>query len=291
MAGPDNGGETGDRFGFTLFLSLSVHAVLILGVGFSHFSNPEAQQPELEITLAQYRSPRAPESADFLAQDNQQGSGSLDDAASPATTETAPFHDSRINETTPLPAAVGRSGALPARPAVITADRAEHSARQDQRESRNPDDSGEADQDRELRQQTLASLQARLDSRRQAYAKRPRRYTIASASTRSSRDAEYLDAWRRRIETVGNRHYPAEASQRDLYGNLRLVVALRPDGTVYSTRILRSSGHTLLDEAAIRIVHMAAPFAPFPDSLREEAELLEVVRTWQFQPGDTFNSR
>lgn len=290
MAGPDSSGQAGDRFGFTLFLSLSVHAVLILGVGFSHFSSPEAK-PSLEITLAQYRSPEAPESADFLAQENQQGGGTLDEAASPATTEAALFHDTQINETSPLPRAVGQTSTLLARSTVLTADESEPSVPRDRQQAENPDDPATDEQNREVRNLTLASLQAQLDNRRQAYAKRPRRYTISSASTQRSRDAEYLDSWRKRIEAVGNRHYPSVASERGLYGNLRLVVALRPDGSVKSARILRSSGHALLDEAAIRIVHLAAPFDPFPDSLRKEADLLEVVRTWQFQPGDTFSSR
>lgn len=290
MTGPqDSSGQTGDRFGFTLFLSLSVHAMLILGVGFSHFNTPEAS-PSLEITLAQYRSPDPPESADFLAQENQQGSGTLDQAASPATTEMALFNDAQINASNPTPAAE-LTGTVTDSTAILTASEAEQHSPEEDRQQRNADKPGPENDSQDDRNRTLASLQAQLDSRRQAYAKRPRRYTISSAATKRSRDAEYLDAWRKRIEAVGNRHYPSEASRRGLYGNLRLVVALRPDGSVRSTRILQSSGHALLDEAAIRIVHLAAPFAPFPDSLRHEADLLEIVRTWQFQRGDTFSSQ
>ena len=136
----------------------------------------------------------------------------------------------------------------------------------------------------------LASLQAQLDIRRQAYAKRPRRYTISSASTQKSRDALYLDNWRKKVEAVGNLNYPAEASAEGIYGNLRLLVSLRSDGSVADVRILSSSGHRILDESAIRIVYLASPFAAFPDELKQEADILDIIRTWQFHQSNSFRS-
>ena len=59
-------------------------------------------------------------------------------------------------------------------------------------------------------------------------------------------------------------------------------MALRPDGSVEAIRLTRSSGHALLDDAAIRIVRLAAPYAPFPQEIREETDILEITRTWQF---------
>ena len=84
------------------------------------------------------------------------------------------------------------------------------------------------------------------------------------------------------MERIGNLNYPDEAKRRKLYGNLVLAVTLRPDGTVEDLRLLRSSGHKLLDDAAKRIVSLAAPYAPFPREIREETDLLEITRTWQF---------
>ena len=103
-----------------------------------------------------------------------------------------------------------------------------------------------------------------------------------SASTQEYKYAAYLDAWRRKVERIGNLNYPDEAKRRKLYGNLVLSVALRPDGSVEEIRLTRSSGHALLDDAAIRIVRLAAPYAPFPKEIREETDLLEITRTWQF---------
>jgi len=68
-----------------------------------------------------------------------------------------------------------------------------------------------------------------------------------------------------------------------LQGKLRLLVALRPDGSVENIEILRSSGHRELDEGAIRIVQLAAPFQSFPVEMRKEVDRLEIIRTWKFE--------
>jgi protein TonB len=94
------------------------------------------------------------------------------------------------------------------------------------------------------------------------------------------------------VEKIGNLNYPEEAKRRKLYGNLLMHVAVRADGSVEKIRIRRSSGHKLLDDAAVRIVRMAAPFAPFPPEIREEVDVLDITRTWQFLDGNTlFSSR
>ena len=129
-----------------------------------------------------------------------------------------------------------------------------------------------------------------LNRRRQAYASRPRTYTISSASTHKSHDALYLDNWRRQVEAVGNRNYPAEAEHQRLHGSLRLLVSQLPDGSVNEVKVLASSGHELLDQSAVRIVHMAAPFAPFPPEIRSEVDILEIIRTWRFHEAQGLTS-
>jgi len=112
-------------------------------------------------------------------------------------------------------------------------------------------------------------------------ANRPRRRAIG-AGTRDYKYANYLEAWCRKVERVGSLNYPEEAKRRKLYGNLTLQVALRADGSVERVRVLRSSGLDLLDEAAVRIVELAAPFSPFPPAIRAETDRLDITRTWQF---------
>jgi len=109
-----------------------------------------------------------------------------------------------------------------------------------------------------------------------------RRKALSSA-TREYRYASYMEAWRQKVERVGNLNYPSEARQRGVYGSLMLHVAVRADGSLEGARVVRSSGHQLLDQAALRIVELAAPFAPFPPDLRAEVDVLDITRTWQFE--------
>jgi len=132
------------------------------------------------------------------------------------------------------------------------------------------------------RSQEVAELTARIRQNAQAYANRLRRRSI-SASTREFKYASYLEAWRRKVERIGNLNYPEEAKRHRMYGNLILKVAVRADGSIEHVEVLRSSGFDLLDEAAIKIVELAAPFAPFPPDIRAEADVLDITRTWQFQ--------
>lgn len=96
----------------------------------------------------------------------------------------------------------------------------------------------------------------------------------------------YERAWQQKVEGVGQRNYPEQARKMHLTGSLLVSVAIRPDGSVYSAQVKRSSGHPQLDEAALRIVHLAAPFAPLPVELREETDFLVITRTWKFLEGD-----
>ena len=100
--------------------------------------------------------------------------------------------------------------------------------------------------------------------------------------------AFYFQAWRRKVERVGKINYPAEARRRKLVGSLRLVVVIAADGALRDARLLETSGHEVLDQAALRIVRLAAPYAPFPPAMREVADTLAIERTWQFRGTEGF---
>ncbi|AUB81270.1 energy transducer TonB [Candidatus Thiodictyon syntrophicum] len=134
------------------------------------------------------------------------------------------------------------------------------------------------------RDQEIARLTESLQARSAAYASRQRRKSI-SASTREFRYASYLGAWARKVERIGNINYPQAAKDQHLYGNLILSVAVRADGTVEQVRVVRSSGYPLLDQAAIQIVQLAAPYSAFPPDIAAETDVLDIVRTWQFLRG------
>jgi protein TonB len=133
----------------------------------------------------------------------------------------------------------------------------------------------------------LASLNSELQQKLQTHAKRPRQKYI-SANTQEYRYAAYMEAWRAKVERIGNINYPDEARQKKLSGALLLDVALRPDGSVIEILVRRSSGHKVLDDAAVRIVELAAPFAAFPEDIAREVDVLHVTRTWKFLNTDEF---
>ena len=136
----------------------------------------------------------------------------------------------------------------------------------------------------------MAALSAEIERDLRAYAERPRRKWI-SASTREHRFAAYMDAWRRKVEEIGNLNYPEEAERRGLTGDLLLDVAIRPDGTVEEIALRRSSGERVLDDAAIRIVEIAAPFEEFPEDIAEDVDILHIERTWIFHSGRATTNR
>ncbi len=292
-----------DRLGLTLFFAISLHITLILGVGFDVTPpKPQAAARTLEVMVVHNaRKPKEPDEADFLAQTNQQGGGEQQEISKPAI-EPIP---TRLSAQPPQPsptleAPVAPAAATPSipdpEPAPPTPQPSKKLVAQkapkttvDSVPSPKSAEAAKPEKSKKLSiSQLLASsnqeikrISAELDRKTKLYAKRPRRKAI-NASTREYKYATYLDAWRRKVERVGNLNYPDEAKRRKLHGNLVLHVAIRADGSIDSLRILHSSGHKLLDDAAIRIVKLAAPFAPFPPDILNETDILDITRTWRF---------
>lgn len=285
--------STRDKLVFTIFVALVVHVVVVLGISFSAYGRFHAR-PTIEVTLAQHIDKKAPEKADYLAQFDQQASGTLDKKAELTTDRRADFADTTIREVTPDKPKQKAFKQPNKNSQVITTQReTQNKIAQDEKKKKDePIVETAGDEEEEtLSNDEIASLQAKLAQQRQAYAKRPRIKTLTSVATRASVDAEYLNLWQEKIELIGNINYPQEARRKKIYGQLRLVVSLLPDGSIHNIEILQSSGQRILDDAAIRIVRMAAPFAPFPPALRKDVDRLEIIRTWKFEKGDKMTSQ
>ena len=279
-----------DRLGFTLFLAALIHLALILGVGFT-FVEPQKISKTLEITLATFKSETKPEKADFLAQENQQGSGTLDKKAIPKTTEVAPFQDNKVNKVTPPPSAQPEIKEAAPKAAVVTTAPTPKKAvikREEVKTEPKPKAATPTFDSSQLSSE-ISSLEAELASEQQLYAKRPRIHRLSAASTMRDKGAWYKDEWRKKVERIGNLNYPDEARRKQIYGNLRLMVSINRDGSLYEVLVLESSGQPLLDQAAQRIVRLAAPFAPFSGDL-SDIDRLEIIRTWRFARGDKLSS-
>jgi protein TonB len=92
---------------------------------------------------------------------------------------------------------------------------------------------------------------------------------------------------RHKVEKFGNLNYPEAAKDQKLYGKLQMTVTIKADGTIEDVNINQSSGHRILDDAAIRIVRLAEPYAPFPEDIRKDVDILGITRTWTFTKEDS----
>jgi protein TonB len=300
----------GDRLGFTLCLAILVHAMIVLGVGFSPEPLPKSHASTLEVVLVAERSERAPEDPAALAQQHSQGGGESAARERPSAPLRVPLPADEpvitAAEVPPLAAQLpkeqnaerpldGKTSSEAEPPlAAQDTERPPIRAAQDRPAPKAQDATEPAPVQAEAPNRplpsaaklitssfALAGVNAELDQKLSARASRPRHKYI-SASTREYRYAAYMEAWRAKVERIGNLNYPDEARRRNLSGSLLLDVALNPDGGVREITIRKSSGYDILDDAAVRIVELAAPFAPFPDDILKEVDILHVTRTWQF---------
>jgi protein TonB len=106
-----------------------------------------------------------------------------------------------------------------------------------------------------------------------------------AADTRESDVAVYLDAWRRKIERVGTMNFPDVARRKNLSGTPVIEVTIGADGRLLETKIRRGSGHAEIDEAAMRILKLAAPYDPFPRDLTVHHDQIRIAYEWQFLGG------
>lgn len=272
-----------DRLGLTLFLAVAFHAIVILGISFVPDDKKGSDLPRtMEVILVHSKSDEKPDKADYLAQVTQQGGGDVKEKVRPSS----PFANTAVRneqgnapQTSPMTAPPPKTRD-PSN--VITAERARIKTQITPGEKR--PDMPEALTAAELMPTTqeMAALAAEISQRMQTYAAEPR-HKFITASTREHISAAYESAWRMKVERIGNLNYPDEARRANLSGDLLLDVAINADGSLHEVKVVRSSGHRVLDEGAVRIVKMAAPYAPLPESIRKDTDVLHIIRTWQFQ--------
>lgn len=235
----------------------------------------------LEVVLVNSKSAHRPTEAQVLAQNNLDGGGNADEPRRARTPLPATRQQKHGDQ---LEATQQRIRELEAQQRALMAQ-----LRAAERSTPNRPDNTAAPETptppvtgRDLASTALAMarLEAEIDRNIDAYNKRPRRAFIGTRA-QEYRFAQYVEDWRIKVERIGTLNYPQAARGR-VYGDLVLTVVLLADGRVDRVDINRSSGHRVLDEAARRIVHLAAPYAPFPPSIRRDTDILEITRTWFF---------
>jgi protein TonB len=268
-----------DRLALTLFFAVVLHAMIILGITFGTRDpeKPPTDLPTLDITIATRETP-PPDEAEYLAQTSQDGGGNVAEKVRPqqALPEVAPSVQPQ-QQPAPTPSQ------------VITTTQAPRQVRQEDRTLPESDTKDITATELIERSMEMVNLSEQLNESMQAYAKRPRQVFV-SARTREFKYANYMSEWVRKVERVGNLNYPDAARREGITGKLLLDVALNPDGTVRNVTVLRPSGHKLLDEAAIRIVNLAGPYAPFPPEIARNADVLHITRTWEFSTTNRMQS-
>jgi protein TonB len=260
--------------------------VLLLSL---HFKAPDLRwqrsETPLEVVLVNAKTRERPVKSDVLAQANLNRGGTVEERRRartplPVTEPRDPGRD--------LADAQRRQRSLEVRQEELLAQAREAQTRVPPPSPRQQGVEQPAAQPsgRDLADLSLAAmrLQAQIDKQIQEYQERPRRKFIGASAT-EYRFAQYEEDWRAKIERLGTLNYPAEARGK-LYGNLQLSVTLRPDGSVESVYLDRSSGLKVLDAAALKIVRMATPFAAFPPDIQRDTDLLTITRTWFFGKGD-----
>jgi len=276
-----------DRMSVALIVALVLHAVVLLGLSFHLEFSPVRQVAEsLDVVLVNFRTESEPEEAEFLAPVSQEGGGDDDESEKPSE-QLSPVMPSIAEGDMP-------ASSMPALPTpqedareIVTAKTTDAETTTDLTQVEQPDT--EMPNAAELMQQRMdvASLQPQSDRTNPWKSKLPRRRFI-SANTKEYEYATYMAAWVAKVERVGNLNYPTELKQRGVAGDLLMTVGVNRDGSVESINVQRESGIPELDQAAMRIVRLAAPYAPLPAEIASEVDVLHITRTWRFSAGNRF---
>lgn len=265
------------RLTIIFLLSLAVHVVVLLALGFSwRVGHTHRIPPPIEVTLAQRPQETPPQQFDYLAQANQNGGGeSRTKPTAPQHPPKAPTPPPSAPESPPKP----KPSAEPQKPAPVKTVKPPPSPKTSSYPAMADivDTSARVAARREL-SHIMQSVSADYPSEQRI-----------DARTHSHAAAEYMRQWVEKVERIGNLNYPREARRRRLSGRLILEVALRPDGSVYSVNVLVPSPFHVLNEAAERIVKLAEPYARIPKAVLQGRDLLVITRSWEFDEASHFN--
>jgi len=277
-----------DRMSLTIFFALAIHAILILGISFDLMDNSNDVITTMEITLVHQRSNEEPEEADYLAQANQLGGGTQQEKSRPSSPFSNPVptleegyapNSRRAMSPPPVKKAQKQTEIMSVEQSK------QHTSSQKLKEETSINIKSLTAAQLFERSQQVAKLSAEINKLKTAYQQTPKHTWVHGANAKQYRFASYMDAWRTKVERIGNLNYPAIVTRKKLTGSLLLDVAINPDGSIHSTRITRSSGFPELDRAALRIVNMSAPFPPLTKDILKDTDILHIPRVWRFQQG------
>ena len=275
------------RLSFSMIFSILLHTFILFGIALvlpDPRSTADFMQP-LQVVLVNSKSKSRPVQADALAQHNLDGGGNT--AADRRAKSPLPTLRDDLKFTPEQRAK--RVAALEAETKqMLTKLKSDYTAVQpDFKKQKN--DTPSNGEELVQRAMEMARLEAQINKNWDAYQKMPRRKFIG-ARTQEYRYAQYIEDWRIKVERIGNLNYPEQARQQKVFGSLQLSVSIRADGSVESVEVSKSSGHRILDAAAMRIVKLTAPYSPLPPSITKDVDILTITRTWTFTSSDKLES-
>jgi protein TonB len=269
-----------DRFLFALTIAFILHLLLLFGWNFKLSAPPRVQRP-LEVTLViPTVDQQRPEKADVLAQQNQTASGIKGEAEQ---ARKAPKAESRVLPVKPdvkqAEKATKPKVLAPKKQQIVTEQQSDNTAQQqvvEETTNLKKKFTPEllAQQISQVSSELTDLMARQITSKRVAY--------VNTINAHKYKAAAYEKAWQSKVERIGNMNYPEAAQNGRLSGSLELSVGITTDGSLYRVDILRSSGHRELDDAAINIVKLAAPYAKLPEGVRDEVDILFIKRRWIF---------
>ena len=269
-----------DRLGMTFFLAAIFHGILILGITFTVAPAAENKTlPTLDIILVQTQKPSEAKDAKYLAQISQQGGGNSEEKARPRDLFTAPTlaQDPGLALQTQQQQS---SQSQTEQVAMLHQKDSDFSIETDEQQTK-PDKVTINQQQSTNKNTKTARLAQEISNIIENRAERPK-VKYMNSSTKEFIPARYMREWINRVERVGNLNYPDQARRQKLSGTLILDVVINSDGELVNIDLRQSSGHKLLDDAAQRIVKLAAPYSPFPAKLKQQADIIHITRSWEF---------
>ena len=275
-----------------LFIAVIVHIVVVLGMNFKTPPVEPLNKP-IDITLVNMPVEKAPEKTDFLAPENQIGAGKETQKPEPPaqklpSEENSPAKEvkKKVHEETKLK--VAQKIIAPPKDEKKVTKKILTQPKSEKKVVATHNTAEEVSQPKKPPQLTAESLQQQIAQlgtairQSQPSAEEAKIKFVDSVSAHKYVAAQYMKDWETKVERMGNLNYPEEATKKNFSGTLTMDVGIKSDGSVYSIRISRSSGNPALDEAAIKIVRMSAPFAPLPLELGKELDVLVITRVWKF---------
>ncbi|MDP1872301.1 MAG: energy transducer TonB [Gallionella sp.] len=269
-----------------MMFSIAVHAFALFGVALvlpEPNKASDIMQP-LHVVLVNSKSQSKPLQADALAQANLDGGGNTAEDRQAKSMLPNIGEDSQI---TPEQTSKSVAHLEEESRRMLTQMKSSYKMAPQQK----PSDTTPGSNADDLVQRSLeiARLEAQINKNNDYYQKLPRRKFIG-ARTQEYRFAQYIEDWRVKVERIGNLNYPEQARREQVYGKLQLSVSIRADGSIENIEVSRTSGHRILDAAAMRIVKLAGPYAPLPPDITRDVDILTITRTWSFTPSDKLES-